>query len=93
MAHSLPAIVPAPVRGEFTGTAQRSLGATTQQPVSTNRNSAEAIFARLEAVSLCPPTIKPGLERPEDLTQVLVLYLFDLLSLFYVNIPDILLLI
>ena len=38
-------------------------------PVSTNRSSPQTSLARLKAVGLCPPAIKPGLEKPKDSTQ------------------------
>ena len=84
LAPELPAIVPAPV-GELAEDKQVVSHDVTCLPVSTNRSSPQTSLARLKAVSLCPPAIKPGLERPEDLTQFYEFYLSDLLATILCN--------
>ena len=84
LAPELPAIVPAPVGGEFAEDAQRSLEPITRQPVSTAGTLPQTGLARLEAVGLYPPANKLGLENPRTYFSFIYFYPFDRSWLFYV---------
>ena len=77
LAPKLPAMVPAPVRGEFSKDAQQSLEAIMWQPVSAAGTFPQTGLARLKVVGLYPPAIKPGLENLRTYFSCIYFYLFD----------------